>query len=113
MKEVGKLIHVEVNDKDISTSHQLSAPRNLDPIGQREKQEQAIIVKFVRRDLRDNFYSSRNNLRHRSTRDLGMVRLEEQRIFISESLTQQNRKLFNRCLQAKRDLHFQHIWTKH
>mgnify|MGYP001792431258 CR=1 FL=1 len=61
MKKVGRLIYVEINDENISTNHRLPAPRNLDTTGRREKQEPAIIVKFVRRDMRDKFYSSRNN----------------------------------------------------
>ena len=49
------LIYVQINDEDISTSHRLPAPINLDVTGRREKQEPAIIVKFVRRDMRDKF----------------------------------------------------------
>ena len=113
VKQVGQLIDVDVDEDDISISHRLAAPKSQGGPRDRVIQNPAIIVKFVRRDLRDEFYSARNQLRSKTTRDLGMMRINERKIFITESLTQQNRKIFNRCLQAKSDLKFQFLWTRH
>lgn len=113
VKQVGQLIDVEVEEDDISISHRLFAPRSQGGSRNRAIQDPAIIVKFVRRNLRDEFYSARSQLRSKTTRDLGMMRINERKIFITESLTQQNRKIFNRCLQAKRELKFQFLWTSH
>lgn len=112
VKQVGKLMDVQIVDEDISTSHRLPLPSYVRTNRNAKSRDPVIIVKFVRRDIRDRFYKSKHNLRNKSTRDLGMVRMEERKIFITESLTQQNRKLFNRCQQAKRDLDFKFIWTK-
>ena len=62
------------------------------------RNDPAIIVKFIRREGRDKFYTSRKYLRGKSTKDIGLTKVAEHKIYIGESLTQQNRKLFNLCL---------------
>ena len=69
----------------------------------------SIIVKFVRRDVRDKFFKAKKQLFGVTSRDLGFSRVAEQKIFIS--LTQRNKKLFADCLKAKHDLNFKYIWT--
>ena len=71
----------------------------------------AIIVKFVRRDVRDQFYAGRKHLRGKSTRDIGLSGITEHKIYIGESLTQQNRQLFNSCQEKKKQLNYKFIWT--
>ncbi|XP_031575494.1 uncharacterized protein LOC116309085 [Actinia tenebrosa] len=68
VKDVGKLIGVEIKDTDLSISHRLAAP---DP---NFKQPPAIIVKFARRDVRNNLYAAKKNLHNKSSRDIGYVR---------------------------------------
>ena len=55
-----------------------------------------IIIKFVCRDVRDNFFKPKKQLFGITSRDLGFPRVDEQKIFIAESLTQRNKKLFCR-----------------
>ena len=105
VKKVGEIIEVQVQDQDISISHRLTDSRpDRDP---------ALIVKFARRNVRDKFYKVRKNLRGKSLRDIGITRFAGRKIFIVESLTQHNRKLFNECLQKKKDLNYRFIWTTH
>ena len=69
VKCVGNLIGVEIKDKDISISHRLAAKQNSQsggPMG-----DPPIIVKFVGRDVRDQFYTVRKYLRGKSTKDIG------------------------------------------
>ena len=68
-----------------------------------------LILKFVRREVRDNFYRARRNLKDKSARNLGFI--STNRIFVSESLTEMNKNLFNKCLKVRRDLGFKLIWT--
>lgn len=56
VKSVGHLIGVEVKDEDISISHRLAAKNSQPGL---LKNDPAIIVKFVRRAVRDQFYSAR------------------------------------------------------
>jgi len=54
----------------ISVSHRLRDPKSNNQDS--TKRDQAIIVKFVRRDIRDAFYKAISQLRNKSTRDLGI-----------------------------------------
>ena len=105
VKKVGEIIEVQVQDQDISISHRLTDSRpDRDP---------ALIVKFAQRNVCDKFYKARKNLRGKSLRDIGITRFAGCKIFIVESLTQHNRKLFNECLQKRKDLNYRFIWTTH
>ena len=68
------------------------------------------IAKFTRRVTKDKFYGARSNLHDKSTLDLGFT--VRNSIYISESLTMNNRELLNDCLRAKKDLKFNFVWTR-
>jgi hypothetical protein len=104
---IGKLVDVDIEDDDISVSHRLPGDKY------NNSHVPAIIVKFVRRDLRDELYKARKSLSGKSTRDIGILRHPQQNIYINESLTPQNRALYKQCLKAKRELHYKFIWTKY
>jgi len=107
VKSVGDLMGITVTDNDISVSHRM-------PQSKRYKGKQrgppAIIAKFTRRVIKDKFYGARSNLHDKSTLDLGFT--DRNSIYISESLTENNRELFNDCLKAKKDLKFNFVWTR-
>ncbi|CAB4005709.1 Hypothetical predicted protein [Paramuricea clavata] len=106
--KIGEQIGVRVEENDISISHRLATGnRNVDST----KRDPAIIVKFVRRDILDRFNKAKTNLRNKTTRDIGMLRFAERKIYVAESLTQWNKKLFNKCLEAKKQLNYKFIWT--
>ena len=65
----------------------------------RDSVEPAIIVKFVRREVRENFYRGRKRLKSASTADLGFS--EAKKIYINESLTQKNEELFKDCFEIQ------------
>lgn len=109
VKCVGDLMDVQVDENDISTSHRL-------PTKKGSTSPPAIIVKFTRRDIRNDFFDAKRQLRNKTTSnltDLGLGRHQERNIYISESLTKANRQLFNECLKARKDLSFQFIWTNY
>lgn len=67
VKDVGKLLGVDITENDISESHRM-------PQSQKHKGKPgppAIIVKFARRDVNDNLYSAWKQLKDLTTRDLG------------------------------------------
>ena len=100
---VAQRLDIEVNNEDISISHRLPKRQG--------NHDSAIIVKFVRRSVKDQFYKNRRMLRNISTKDIGYLRYRKQQIFISESLTPANRELFNLSLQKKKELSYKYIWT--
>ena len=102
---VGKLLGMDITQNDISVSHRM-------PQSQKHKGKPgppAIIVKFTRRDVKDNFYRARKQLKDLTTRDLGYS--EKNKIYLAESLTERNRILFKDCLKVKKDMEFKFIWT--
>ena len=94
-KDAGKLLGVDITENDISVSHQM-------PQSQKHKGKPgppATIVKFTRRNVKDNFYRARKQLKD-LTRDLGYS--EKNMIYLAESLTERNRMLFKECFRLKR-----------
>ena len=104
VKNVAHLLDMEIHDEDISISHRI--PKKRDSI-----HDPAIIVKFVRRSVKDQIYRSRKMLRNKSTKDIGYVRHKSQQIFISESSTLSHRELFSMSLKKKKELGYKYIWT--
>ena len=100
--KIANKIGVKITSQDISTSHRL--PRRV-----ASKDEPAMIVKFVRRDTRDQLYKARKRLRDITTKDLGYR--GSNRVFINESLTRVNKNLLSKCLKVKRDFNFKYVWT--
>ena len=105
VKDVGKLLGVDTTQNDISGGHRM-------PQSQKHKGKlgpPSTIVKFTRRDVKDNFYRTRKHLKDLTTRDLGYS--EKIKIYLAESLTERNRMLFKDCLKVKKDMEFKFIWT--
>ena len=116
--KVGSLIGLDIEKHDISISHRLPKPSYSAVVreGPRASSNASsrapnIIVKFVRRETRDRFYKGRKLLRDKSTRDLDLARYSENKIYISENLTQANKDIFKESLQVKKDLKYKFIWT--
>jgi hypothetical protein len=103
--KIGELTGVKIREDDISVCHRLPQRRRQND---RNKQ-QRIIVKFVRRDMKDKFYKSRGQLREKTTKDLGYE--SANRIYLAKSLTEQNKDLFRCCLKFKKDNQYKFIWT--
>ena len=106
-----KLVNIDLDKKDISISHRLKAQQSSSRDTRFPSRPPSIIVKFVRREDRDRLYRARNRLKNFSTKDLNLGRLSDNKIFISESLTQRNRELFNSALKLKKDLGYRFIWS--
>ena len=106
VKEVGKAVGVEIADIDISVSHRLPPSKSYKT---RKPGLPPIIVKFVRRDTKDAFYQARMKLKDMTSKALGFS--DENRMFISESLSPANRELFNEAYKLKKDLDYKFLWT--
>ena len=73
--DIGEAIGVDITEEDISVSHRL-APNKRYP-----SRPPNIIAKFVRRDMKEQLYRARNQLRNKTSHDIGFS--VENRIFIS------------------------------
>lgn len=112
--KVADLMGVEIDSSDISVSHRLpKKPTSYSSAVSRDRRqrESKIIAKFVRRDVRDEFYRGRKRLSNKTTRDLGFSDQSGNRIYINENLSPNNKRLFHECLKLKREMEFKFIWT--
>jgi len=78
VKNIGSLVDVCIEDKDISISHRIKSGTSV---------ISPIIVKFTRRGVRDDLYKARTKLKNITSGNLGLGRQGENKIFIQESLT--------------------------
>ena len=110
VKEMSEIMGVNLNENDISIAHRLPPTK---------KVKDRLIVKFTRREKRDEIYSKRKNLKSKRTKDLPSVVCEPEsavvshkaQIHVNESLTPYRKRLLGRILQFKRDHNYKFIWT--
>ena len=95
--ELASSIGVDLAKDDISTAHRLPETK---------KVKDRLIVKFTRRDKREEMYKKRSNLKDR--RQHGD---RSQRIHINESLTAYRKRLFGKINQFKKDHKYKYLWT--
>ena len=102
---VGKLIGIQVSDGDISTAHPVPTFKT-DALPK-------IVVKFVRRDVRNRLYANRRKLVKKKACNLPDLDLDlNNNVYISESLTSTRKKLFGEINKERKRLKWKHIWTQ-
>ena len=105
--KLGEKIGVPIQKSDISISHRIPSRKQFTDEG--NPIPPAIVVKFVKRETRENLYRARKNLKSVSTIDLGYP--VANKIYVNESLTEKNKELFKLCLKCKRDYSYKFLWT--
>ena len=114
--KVASLMDLDLDERDISVSHRLPQRKTSDGATSREVDHALrfpkVIVKFVRRETKELFYQGRKCLKNKTTRDIGLSRISDNKIYVSEILSPRNREVFKDCLKFKRDYHFNYIWTQ-
>lgn len=98
---------LELTEQQISISHRLPPTKNV---------KDRMIVKFIHRDTRDEFYRRKSRLTGKTAKDLPLIAQElgtrnTGKIHINESLTTYRKRLFGRVNAFKRERHFKYIWT--
>ena len=98
---VAKKMGLTLAKADISVSHRLNyQAQEHSSFHDLEDLPPKIIAKFMSRNVRDNFMKNKNIIK------------KEDRIYINESLTKENRQIFNNCLRYKKKHQIKYIWTK-
>ena len=97
----------ERNDSEISISHRL--PSRTSNRSDSDRTSPPIIVRFVRRVVRDQFLRGRSKLKNFTTKDIDLGRISDNKIFIQESLTSRKKALFKKCLEFKKRNNFKFI----
>lgn len=108
--DIAAKIGVAIDRKEISVSH-----RNPGPPNSRSSTEYhpPIIVKFTRRNTRDNIYRARFKLKRMTTKDLGYNRYHDSKIYIEESLTKDRKAIHKACLRFKKEQKWKYCWTRY
>ncbi|XP_070543898.1 uncharacterized protein [Ptychodera flava] len=106
--KIAAAIGVDVTSSDIDISHRL--PRRHSQ--QRERQlPPPIIVKFVRRSVRNTLYYSRRNLQGKTPTHLHLDDNATNSIFINENLSPSVKRLFHQVNDRRKHLKWRYIWT--
>jgi len=105
--QTAEKIGAPMQKSDISISHRIPSRKQSTDEG--TSIPPAIIVKFVKLEIRENLYRARKNLKSISTVDLGYS--VANKIYVNESLTEKNKEIFKLCLKCKRDLSYKFLWT--
>ena len=75
VKKVGSIVDVCIEDTDISISQRIKSDSAIPPI----------IVKFIRRRVRDDLYKPRSKLKNLTIDDIGLGRPADNKIFIQKA----------------------------
>ena len=102
VKEMSEIMGVNLNENDISLAHRLPPTK---------KVKDRLIVKFTRREKRDEIYSKRKNLKSKRTKDLPSAVCEPESAVVSHKAQIHGKRLLGRILQFKRDHNYKFIWT--
>ena len=106
--KVAEKIGVDLVPSERSVSHPLPS-RTVPTKQEGNTRLNAIIVKFVRRDVKEKFYHARKNLKNLTASDFGYQ--SRNKVYINENLTRKNKELFNSTLKIKKEKGFKYIWT--
>jgi FtsZ-binding cell division protein ZapB len=88
-------LHCSITATDISTAHRLSSNAN-----------SQILVRFVRRSVRDRVYRARFGLKTHNA-----ILPQKEKVFINEDLSPQTRSLFAAAWKAKGLHNIEGVWT--
>ena len=113
IKEVDKMIDVDLSDVQISTSHRIPASTRFMK-GKRVNENQQpssppIIVRFVSRDIRNKLYSNRRLLHHADLKNFSIDGTTT--IFVNENLTRFRKNLVWKTKQKPKQNGFKYTWT--
>lgn len=104
IKTIGSVLGVEVNAGDIDACHRLG-PKS-------EGRRRGIIVKFVRRQIKEEMLRKRKVKRNLNTSDIGMASGPAEIVYMNESLSQARRKVLNAARLFKKEHNYTFVWVR-
>ncbi|XP_037292441.1 uncharacterized protein LOC119188660 [Manduca sexta] len=114
VKLIATKLGVRLDDRDIVSADRAGGRRvnATSAAGAVESRPRPIVVRFARRDLRDELMRAARVRRGANTSDLGLPG-QTRRFYLNERLTKSNRLLFRRAREAGQRLAWKFVWTKH
>lgn len=102
---IGRALQFPIDETMIDACHRLRK----NP--QQPDRPRLIIVKFVSRLQKDNLLRAKKVKRILTTKDLNSTITTSSPIYINESLTSENRKLYQICRDYKKDKNIKFLWV--
>lgn len=103
VKKVGIAVDMEITESMIDTCHRLGRRQGT-------AEPRGIIVKFVRRLDKDSLLAKKREKRQLSTRHMDLH--SDRPVYINESLTSAQRKLFAMARQVKKEKSYKFVWHR-
>lgn len=103
IKKVGKALDVNIEDDMVDACHYLGAKQ--------EGKNRGIIVKLVRRTIKEEIIKKRKVKRNLNTTDIGLTQSPASVIYVNESLSPARRKLLNAARAFRRDCGYTFVWV--
>lgn len=107
VKKIGNSVGISIEDTDIDACHRLGGAR-----GEDSRRSRGIIVKFVRRSVKEELLHKRRVKRNLNTKDVGFADRPAEVIYINESLSAGRRQVFNAARMMKKENHLQYVWVR-
>lgn len=111
---IGAKLGVAIEDRDIVFASRVGPLRAQDESfgGSRASRPRPIVVRLVRRALRDQFIKGSRVRRGTTTDGLGLPPHEARKLYINERLTRTNRIIFGRARDLGGKRNWTYVWTK-
>ncbi|KAL0901376.1 hypothetical protein ABMA27_006652 [Loxostege sticticalis] len=106
----GSKIGVSVTDSDLDDVKRASVRRPTKTTADHKTLPRPIIVRFTRKQKRDEFIKAAKTRRNLNSKDID-PNGEESRIYVNDRLTRENRQLFREARTRAKQLDFKHCWT--
>nr|CAH7748265.1 unnamed protein product [Callosobruchus chinensis] len=106
LKKIGDKIHLEIDPNQIDYIHRTQLNANS------KTKIKNIIVRFTRRQMKENFLASVKNLRATTGSPKLLLEGLSDAVYVNEHLTLNNKLLYRDARQAARDKHYRFVWTK-
>lgn len=104
VKKIGNFLEVPLSEDDVDVCHRLGVNQ--------EERHRGIIIKFVRRSMKEEFIRKRKIKRNFNSHDIGFTDRPNNVIYINESLSQPRRRILNEARALKKDKQYSFVWVK-
>lgn len=101
--KVNKAYGVEITNQEISHCYRVPLAKNY-----KGTNPPKIYVKYVRRITRNSMLKEKSTVV--KLKDIGMA--SDKKVFISEALTHEQKQLYFKALDKKKELSYKYLWTK-
>lgn len=109
---IGAKLNVKLEDRDLIYAERVGQKREASTILPGDKpRPRALVIRFTRRALRDEFLQAARVRREITSADLGPTG-ESRRFYVNERLSKHNRQVFFKARQLGREHNWKYIWTR-